>query len=164
MGAPKGNQFWMARSRHGRRPKFETAEMLEEACHDYFQWVEDNPLLESRPFAYEGNVDFQDVPKMRAMTIDGLILFLDIDESTWRAWRTHEDKDFSRIVHQTENAIRGQKFAGAAAGFLNANIIARDLGLRDSKEVDHKSSDGSMSPADAPLSKKEAQELLDANK
>ena len=164
MGAPKGNRFWEARSRHGRKPKFESAEMLEEACQDYFTWVEDNPLLESRPFAYEGNVEFEDVPKMRAMTIEGLCVFLDIDVSTWWAWRKHEDKDFSNVVTQTEYIIRGQKFAGAAAGFLNANIIARDLGLRDTKEVDHKSSDGSMSPKEAPLTAEEARHLLGQHK
>ena len=31
--------------------------------------------------------------------------------------------------------IRTQKFAGAAADLLNANIIARDLGLADKNEV-----------------------------
>jgi hypothetical protein len=29
-----------------------------------------------------------------------------------------------------------QKFTGAAAGFLNPNIIARDLGLRDAIDSD----------------------------
>ncbi|GAG38531.1 unnamed protein product, partial [marine sediment metagenome] len=28
-----------------------------------------------------------------------------------------------------------QKFEGASAGLLNANIIARDLGLRDGKDL-----------------------------
>ena len=33
--------------------------------------------------------------------------------------------------------IRTQKFEGASAGLLNANIIARDLGLSDKTELEH---------------------------
>ena len=56
MAAPKGNQFWKARSSHGRKPIFPTPDALWEACQEYFQWVEDNPLKETRPFAYQGEV------------------------------------------------------------------------------------------------------------
>ena len=34
-----------------------------------------------------------------------------------------------------EEIIRQQKFEGAAANLLNANIIARDLGLADKAEI-----------------------------
>ena len=33
------------------------------------------------------------------------------------------------------DAIREQKFVGAAADFLNASIISRDLGLADKREI-----------------------------
>lgn len=79
---------------------------------------------------------------MRAMTIDGLCLFLDIDVKTWANWRSQED--FIPVVARAESVIKSQKFAGAAADLLNANIIARDLGLADKQ--DHTSSDGSMTP------------------
>jgi hypothetical protein len=69
---------------------------------------------------------------MRAMTIAGLCIFLDIDQTTWRDYGTK--KDFSRVVTRAEEVIRSQKFAGAAADLLNANIIARDLGLTDKQE------------------------------
>ena len=138
MAAPKGNKFWEARSRHGRSPKFASAEMLWEACTDYFKWVEANPLKEAKPFAYEGEVTLSDVPKMRAMTLSGLSTFIDIDLRTWCEWRSH--KDFSPVVTRVEQIIRDQKFAGAAAGMLNALIIARDLGLADRQE--HSGPDG----------------------
>ena len=35
------------------------------------------------------------------------------------------------VICNIETAIRNQKFTGAAANQLNANIIARDLGLKD---------------------------------
>lgn len=142
MAAPLGNQFWKARSRHGRERLFASPEALWEACCEYFEWVEANPLYEMKPFAYQGVVVQEPVAKMRAMTLGGLCIFLDIDETTWRDWRKSED--FSPVVLRVDKIIYEQKFTGAAADLLNPNIIARDLGLSDKQ--DHTSSDGSMSP------------------
>lgn len=77
---------------------------------------------------------------MRAMTLDGLHLFLDIHHDTWAEYRKRED--LSAVVTRVEKAIRSQKFAGAAADLLNANIIARDLGLSDKTDTTHNVSDG----------------------
>lgn len=142
MPAPKSNQFWRARTKHGRARIFASKDVLWKACQEYFEWVDDNPLFEARPFSYQGSSWVEDVPKMRAMTIGGLCIFLDIDETTWREWRKSED--FSPIVTRVERIIYEQKFTGAAADLLNPNIIARDLGLAEKQ--DHTSSDGSMSP------------------
>jgi hypothetical protein len=134
MPAPKGNQFWKARSSHGRNPIFESPEQLWAACLEYFQWVEDNPLQEVKGFAFQGVVRKKTFPKMRAMTIGGLCLFLDISTDTWANYRTQED--FFVVTTRAENVIFQQKFAGAAADLLNANIIARDLGLKEKSAVD----------------------------
>lgn len=133
MAAPKGNRFWEARSSHGRNPKFESPEALWSACCEYFEWVENNPLWEMKAFAYQGEVKQEQIAKMRAMTLAGLCLFLDVSDDTWRNYRAN--KDFLGVVTQVESVIYSQKFAGAAADLLNANIIARDLGLADKKEV-----------------------------
>ena len=45
------------------------------------------------------------------------------------------DKDFSQVVNTIKEIIETQKFEGASAGLLNPNIIARDLGLTDKKEL-----------------------------
>ena len=45
MAAPKGNQFWMLRSKHGRDKLFATPEALWEAACEYFQWCDENPCL-----------------------------------------------------------------------------------------------------------------------
>lgn len=133
MGAPLGNRFWEARSKHGRNPIFSSPEQLWEACCEYFEWVEENPLYESKPFAYQGVVVQEPVAKMRAMTISGLCIFLDISETCWYSYR---DKDgFSWVTTRAEKIIYNQKFQGAAADLLNANIIARDLGLADKSEL-----------------------------
>lgn len=133
MSAPKGNSFWKARSSHGRKPVFSDPEKLWEACCEYFQWVEDNPLYEDKIVAFQGKASHEPIAKMRAMTIEGLCLFLDIDDETWRRYRERED--FRGVVARADQIIRTQKFTGAAADLLNPNIIARDLGLADRSEL-----------------------------
>lgn len=140
MSAPTGNEFWKARSSHGRNPKFATPEQLELACEEYFQWVEDNPLWEDNLVTFQGSAKHEPTAKMRAMTLDGLQLFLDIHHDTWAEWRKRED--LSAVVTRVEKAIRSQKFAGAAADLLNANIIARDLGLSEKQNHEHSGPDG----------------------
>lgn len=135
MAAPSGNRFWEARTKHGRDKLFSSPDALWEACCEYFQWIEDNPLWENKVAQYQGVPVDMPSAKMRAMTISGLCLFLDIDRSTWHAWRKVDD--FSDIVAKTEEVIYSQKFAGAAADLLNANIIARDLGLKDASTSEH---------------------------
>ncbi|EMJ7210428.1 DNA-packaging protein [Proteus mirabilis] len=134
MAAPKGNRFWEARSSHGRKPIFESPDDLWNACCEYFEWVEENPLYETKAFAFQGVVTKETLPKMRAMTLSGLCLFLDIHEDTWRLYRARED--FIEVTTRAEKVIYDQKFSGAAADLLNANIIARDLGLKDRQEVE----------------------------
>lgn len=134
MAAPKGNRFWEARSSHGRTPKFETPEQLWAACCEYFQWVEDHPLWEMKAFAFQGVVTQEPIAKMRAMTLTGLTLFLDITLETWRMYRSRND--LSEVTTRAEQVIYDQKFSGAAADLLNANIIARDLGLKEQSQVE----------------------------
>lgn len=134
MTAPFGNRFWEMRSTHGRTPKFETPEALWSACVEYFDWVEANPLYESKAFAYQGIVTVKEMPKMRAMTIASLCIFLDISVQNWHEHRAKED--FSEVTSRVDEIIRTQKFQGAAADLLNPNIIARDLGLTEKSEVD----------------------------
>ncbi len=130
MAAPKGNQFWMARSRHGNKPIFKDSEILWDACCEYFQWAEDNPLTEAIVFQGQvtGNKNL-----MRAMTESGMCIFLDIPTSTWDNYKHREG--FLEVTTRVSQIIYNQKFAGASADLLNANIIARDLGLADKKET-----------------------------
>lgn len=131
----KGNEFWKARSSHGRKPKFKTPYQLWLACCEYFQWVKDNPLKEEKLFHYQGDVTRETVNHIRAMTISGLQMFIDISAQTWSNYK--QKPDFLEITTRVDQMIYNQKFAGAAADLLNANIIARDLGLRDKQDVKH---------------------------
>lgn len=130
----KGNRFWEARSSHGAKPKFTNPDDLWAACVEYFEWNEDNPLYETKGFAFQGVVTKEKMPKMRAMTINGLCMFIDVTQKQWMEWRKNR-ADLSSVIARVEDVIYKQKFEGASADLLNGNIISRDLGLADKKEV-----------------------------
>lgn len=136
----KGNKFWLARSSHGRNPIFSDPEQLRDACYEYFQWVEDNPLLEEKIFHASGIITKGKVEKMRAMTIGGLRIFLGICEQTWTNYKNNSD--FLGVVKEVEEIIYNQKLTGAAADLLNSNIIARELGLSDKVQNEHTGANG----------------------
>jgi hypothetical protein len=126
----------------GRPVAFRDADELAQACENYFKWVQENPLLEQKAFAYEGSITKTDLKKCHAFTVEGLCLFIGITRETWNQYR--KKPEFSDVTNECDEIIRNQKFTAAAAGLLNPVIIARDLGLREI--TDHLSSDGSMTP------------------
>ena len=135
MGATIGNQFWKARAKHGRDKIFKTPKAMEEAAHDYFQWVEDNPL--GKAIVYQGDVSEKPENLMRAMTVKGLCIYWGVNTNYLTDFIDNlnlekpQDRDFSRVIKTIREIIDTQKFEGASAGLLNPNIIARDLGLTD---------------------------------
>lgn len=140
MVAPKGNEFWKIRSKHGADKIFSDPNKLWESCCEYFQWVTDNPLFESKVVSRNGEPEEFVLPKMRAMTIAGLCFYLKISDDTWRRYR--DDQDLCGVIANAEQVIYQQKFEGASAGLLNSNIIARDLGLTEKQETKHDVTDG----------------------
>lgn len=139
MGAPKGNQFWKLRAKHGRDILFESPELLWDAATEYFEWCDNNPLIE---IDFKGkDADRVELPKMRPYTLHGLCLYLDCSTSYFREFKNSDrknKKDYMSVITRIEETIYNQKFTGAASGFLNPNIIARDLGLVDKKEVENR--------------------------
>lgn len=132
----QGNELWKLSPCFapgpGAKPKFETPEQLILACQAYFQWVQDNPLQEAG--VTQGKLSGDAIPKMRAMTQVGLCLFIGITRETWNTYKTHPQ--FSDIKAAVDAAIFEQKFTGAAAGLLNHQIIARELGLGDKQSIE----------------------------
>ena len=137
MAAPAGNEFWMLRTKHGRDKLFSDAAVFWEECLKYFKWCRENPLIE---IDFRGkDADRVEIPKMRAFTWSGLEVFLDVDLRRYRDVTNDHignfDEDFVQVLMRVSRIIYTQKFEGAAAGFLNPNIIARDLGLTDKQEM-----------------------------
>lgn len=135
LAAPKGNQFWKQRSKHGRDKLFSSPEILwEEACK-YFEWVDENPMTKEENYSSDKGSSYKETIHNLPYTWEGLELFLDID--SFREYKTNDSyKDFSQVITRIEKVIYSQKFSGAAAGVFNSNIIARDLGLTDKRETE----------------------------
>lgn len=140
MGAPKNNQFWKLRSKHGRDKLFKSPELLWQESCNYFEWCENNPLM-AIDFKGKDAIEVE-IPKMRAFTMQGLCLYLNCNTAYFRQFKDSIkgkkdklSKGFSTVIATIEETIYNQKFTGAAAGFLNANIISRDLGLKDSTDI-----------------------------
>lgn len=131
-----GNELWKLNPHPelmGKDRKF-TPEQLREKIAGYFQWAKDNPIIEYKAFASQGEILYATIPKMRALTIRGLCVYIGVAEQTWNEWR--RDKVYPAIQAWADSVIFEQKLSGAAAGVLNASIIARDLGLVDKVQTE----------------------------
>lgn len=133
MAAKKGNQYYLLRSTDGREKIFDSPKELAEACNEYFKWAQDNPMLEEQVFHSQGMLTRADVSKMRPFSLEALCNHLDICVNTFKNYEKRDD--FLIVTTRVRQIIDTQQFEGAAAGFLNPNIIARKLGLTDKSEV-----------------------------
>lgn len=131
-GLKLGHQLWKL-GKPGRKRLYETPEALWEDAREYFDWTEDNPLREQK-LAQDGGAPVKvSLDRMRAMSLKGLCIFLDITENCWKTWKD-ERPDLADIQWKIEALIFTWKFEGAAAGMLNAGIISRELGLAEKRE------------------------------
>lgn len=161
MAAPIGNQFWKLRSKHGRDKLFATPDLLWEAACEYFEWCDNNPehIVEQK----KGNTSIKSIegmakedisslfdsvvylPTKIPYTIHGLCLYLGCNteyfchfEESLKDKTDEMSKDFSQIVTRIRETIYHQKYVGAACGYFNQSIIARDLSLVDNSNVNIK--------------------------
>lgn len=131
-----GNQFWKKRSKHGRDRIIQDPQTLADASDEYFQWCIDNPIME---LDYRGkDLKPVELPHPRVFKKNELARFCGLSE-----WRLINDlkkvsEDFSQVIARIEGVIADQKYTYAVVGMFNHNIIARDLGLSDKKELDVK--------------------------
>lgn len=132
MPAPKGNQFWKLRLKHGRDRIIKSPEELWDNALEYFRWCDENPIIE---IDFRGkNVERVELEKRRPYQKDAFALACDC--SSWdviEALKT-VNEDFLAVVTRIERAITLQKYEGAAVGQFNPLIIARDLGLSDQQK------------------------------
>jgi hypothetical protein len=144
-----GNSFWKMRSRHGALQIFEDPSKMQEAIMEYMDHCDASPLIETKVGFSQGMAVHTDVPKQRVMTVGGLCLFMGISITTFYGWK-RERADLKPVIEWAEMIIRDQKFSGAASGFFNANIIARDLGLAEKQVVDMVTPQIVINPPEGP--------------
>lgn len=158
MGAPKDNQFWKRRSKHGRDRIFATPDIMWESACEYFDYIDKNPLQQEEIIKYKDNYEKATINKLRPYTLTGLCLFLDVNtvyfnqfEESLNGKDDELSKDFSKVITRIRETIYSQKFEGAAAGFLNASIIARDLGLQDKTDITTNGKELPSTPVTQPV-------------
>ena len=135
MAAPKGNSYWRQRLEHGRKHKIKTADELKEGALDYLQYLHENPFMEIKAGFSGGEANYAEVPKMRAPTLQGLWVHLCLTKGAWYLMKNERGEDFREVCEWIEKTFYDWKFQGAASGFLNHAIIARDLGLRERTDI-----------------------------
>lgn len=133
MSAPLGNQFWKLRSKHGRDRIITDPQALSDAADEYFQYCIDNPIFQMDIRGKDADTVWIEHP--RVFQKDELAVFCGVSQ-----WRVISDlknlsEDFLQVIMRIESIIASQKFAHASVGMFNANIIARDLGLRDNSDI-----------------------------
>lgn len=137
--APVGNEFWKLRSKHGRDRIIESPEVMLDAIHEFLE-LKENTYLDKPEMIKGGemagiqvNLKVKDYP-----TLSELAHFLGF--MTLKSWRDYKERDgFLTVITYAEEIISNWKLKGTAIGVYNHNIVARDLGLVDKKEHDHKS-------------------------
>lgn len=131
MAAPKGNEYYLLRSKDGRDTTY-TPDTLLEKANEYFNWCLENPLQEEQIVKYKDYYEKVHINKMRPFSIQGFCNFAEIVEKTF--WNYQNTDEFLQVTTRIRTIIENQQFEGAAGGFLNPNIIARKLGLVDKSE------------------------------
>lgn len=156
MAAPKGNQFWKLRAKHGTDKLFKDPKLLWESACEYFDWCDQNPWKKHE--AVKAGDHFGKTvtaPVSRPYTLSGLCLYLDCDQETFNSYK--KEKDFFAVIVKIKEIIYTQKFEGAAVGSFNANLISRDLGLVDERNIKQKV----VQYNSEPLSKEELDKFND---
>jgi hypothetical protein len=116
-----GNQLYKRASCTGRPKLFTTPADLLAAANEYFEWVENNPVI-AQVFI-DGKM--LPLPKMRAMSLQGLSAYIGV--CNLRYYK--KLADFSQVMEFIYSVIYAHNIEGAAAGLLKTNIIARSFGL-----------------------------------
>ncbi len=140
MGAPKGNEFWKLRSKHGRDKLFESPKLLWIAATEYFEWCDENPHKETKAFNGKEGVITTEIPKMRAYTMKGVCLYIGCSPDYFYSFEKNnkDSEDFIETLTRIREVIYEQKFSGAASELLNPAFIGKDIGLIDRKDLNVK--------------------------
>ncbi|RYU93012.1 terminase small subunit [Emticicia agri] len=125
-------EYYRLRSVNGQDRVYKTPKALITACNAYFAWCLDNPILEEKVFQHQGRPVSADIRHTRPFTLEGLCNHIDISLATFKSYE--EQAMFKQTAARIRQIIDNQQFEGVAAGILNANIIARKLGLVDKKD------------------------------
>lgn len=138
MPAPKGNKYAKDCKTSGRPRTFKTPEELLILFNEYKQDVKDNPITTEETTVSKFKNEVKTIKRHRPFTWDAFEIY--VGNYSLRDYKT-QYKEFSQVITHIDKEIRNNKFEGASAGVFNANIIARDLGLKEQSETKHEISE-----------------------
>lgn len=136
MGAPKGNNYWQFRNKHGNNHSYTPDGLWDEAI-SYFEYMKDS-VWNRKESIKSGDLagTTMDIPNSKPMSISSFCLFADICEDTFNNYLKKEGyEDFFGVTKVIKTNIETQQFEGATIGAFNANIIARKLGLSEQTDI-----------------------------
>lgn len=116
------------------RVRFSSPADLLTVAHRYFQWAQDTPLKEENVYVHRGIVTRADTHKTRAFSRKGFAAFAGVPLSYLNRLRG-QGPEWAEALDLVEQVIEMQLYEHAAAGMLNANLVARTLGLAERSEV-----------------------------
>lgn len=125
-GGPGGNPY----PSEGKPPMFKTPEELWAKFEEYCAATDAAPWQEEKLFSTKTGVVRANANKKQPYTMASFLEFAGCSDRAWRDWRKLRE-DLQPVIERIERIVTDQKYKGAAMGFFNANIIARDLGLAD---------------------------------
>lgn len=149
------NQLWkQIKDPDQGNKSFKSANALWKRSLEYFEWCDNNPFYKSEQLKKPGTgmvvgdkfipgETLVDMPVKRPYTLKGLCIFLGVNEKYFNTFvRKHEVKeikvdrsDWLEVIAKIKDIVGNQQYEGAAAGFFQANIVARMLGLADKTEA-----------------------------
>lgn len=131
----------------GRPQEFESPQDFWNRSVEYINNVLNTPLYKSEQIKMpgkewqddEGNIHKPErvlnLPVAQAMTWEDLAVHLKVTSRTLRNYQTDEKhKEFFPIFSHVDDIMYAHNFKYSAAGLMNANLIARKLGLTDKKD------------------------------
>jgi len=134
---PIGSNTWQIRSPHNPQRLFSEPQLLWGAAQEYFSWCDNNPWLKYELLRGGDNAgELITVPVPRVYTIWGFCLYLGVTVHYFSTFKQHHpDDDFTIVLNMITDAIRANKFEGAANNSFNASFIAKDLGMVERRDM-----------------------------
>lgn len=129
------NLFVPFNAKVGRPRKFANPQALLKAFHDYLEDRKSRPLV-SKESEY-GDVGESSISKTREKMKNHPLSIVDfcVYLGCSRNWWNELPSEFLGVKNRISDYIFSYQLKGAETGEFNANIVARELGLADKKEI-----------------------------
>ncbi len=141
-----GNSMWLQRSKHGREKIFSSPQAMASTFGEYVDHLQAHPIITRKQVVVAQELVWAEEERYVPLTWAGFATFCGTHKNYFQNFRSRCSADFKEVIGQIDDFMFTQKFSGAASGIFNANIISRDLGLIDKKQLDARHLHASVAP------------------